>query len=132
MATTLEQFGETLPLGCGVRYLRNAPLVSPYARLSDCDTSSSRSENFMSKTSASGGTAVVKTPTYCALRTSRCGAIASVEDGKLVALKPNPSHPTGKALCIKGRVAPELVYHPERLLQPLKRRSEERRVGKEC
>jgi len=38
-----------------------------------------------------------------------------------VALEPDPSHPTGKALCAKGRAAPELVYHSERLLYPHKR-----------
>ena len=60
-------------------------------------------------------------PTFCALCISRCGAIATVENGRFVALKPDPSHPTGQALCIKGRVAPELVYHPDRLLYPMKR-----------
>ena len=60
-------------------------------------------------------------PCYCALCISRCGAIALVEDGRFVALEPDPSHPTGKAICAKGRAAPELVYHPERLLYPLKR-----------
>jgi len=60
-------------------------------------------------------------PSFCALCISRCGAIATVENGKLVALEPDPSHPTGQALCIKGRVAPELVYHPDRLLYPMKR-----------
>jgi anaerobic selenocysteine-containing dehydrogenase len=44
-----------------------------------------------------------------------------VEDGRFVALEPDPSHPTGKALCAKGRAAPELVYHSDRLLYPLKR-----------
>lgn len=58
---------------------------------------------------------------YCALCTSRCGSIAVVENGRFVALEPDPSHPTGQALCAKGRAAPELVYHPERLLYPLKR-----------
>ena len=58
---------------------------------------------------------------YCALCISRCGAIAVVDDGRFVALEPDPSHPTGQALCAKGRAAPELVYHPERLLYPLKR-----------
>lgn len=60
-------------------------------------------------------------PSLCALCVSRCGAIASVENGRLIALKPDPSHPTGQALCIKGKVAPELVYHPDRLLHPMKR-----------
>lgn len=60
-------------------------------------------------------------PGYCALCVSRCGSIAVVENGRFVALEPDPSHPTGKALCAKGRAAPELVYHSERLLYPLKR-----------
>jgi anaerobic selenocysteine-containing dehydrogenase len=60
-------------------------------------------------------------PCYCALCISRCGAIARVEEGRFVALEPDPSHPTGQALCAKGRAAPELVYAPDRLLYPLKR-----------
>src|SRR5512141_2061132 len=58
---------------------------------------------------------------YCALCVSRCGATAVIENGRFVALEPDPSHPTGKAICAKGRAAPELVYHPDRLLYPLKR-----------
>ena len=60
-------------------------------------------------------------PGYCALCVSRCGSIALVENGRFVALEPDPSHPTGGALCAKGRAAPELVYHPDRLVYPLKR-----------
>ncbi|HLO32717.1 MAG TPA: molybdopterin-dependent oxidoreductase [Anaerolineales bacterium] len=58
---------------------------------------------------------------YCAMCVSRCGSIAVIENDRFVALEPDPSHPTGKALCAKGRAAPELVYHPDRLLYPLKR-----------
>jgi anaerobic selenocysteine-containing dehydrogenase len=64
---------------------------------------------------------VEQTHIYCALCISRCGAIARSENGRFVALEPDPSHPTGKALCAKGRAAPEIVYHPERLRYPLKR-----------
>lgn len=60
-------------------------------------------------------------PGYCALCLSRCGSVALVENDRFVALEPDPSHPTGRALCAKGRAAPELVYHPDRLLYPLKR-----------
>jgi anaerobic selenocysteine-containing dehydrogenase len=60
-------------------------------------------------------------PGYCAMCASRCGSIGVIENGRFVALEPDPSHPTGKALCAKGRAAPELVYHPDRLLYPLKR-----------
>ena len=65
--------------------------------------------------------ATEQTPGFCALCTSRCGATATVENGRFVALRADPSHPTGKALCIKGKVAPELVYHPDRLVHPMKR-----------
>src|SRR5689334_22250265 len=58
---------------------------------------------------------------YCAMCTSRCGSTALVENGRFIALEPDPLHPTGKALCAKGRAAPELVYHSDRLLYPLKR-----------
>lgn len=64
---------------------------------------------------------IQRMPGYCSLCVSRCGSIAVVENGRFVTLEPNPSHPTGKALCAKGRAAPELVYHPDRLLYPLKR-----------
>jgi len=59
--------------------------------------------------------------TYCALCIARCGAVAVVQDGRLAALEPDPSHPTGQALCAKGRAAPELVHHRDRLTHPLRR-----------
>src|SRR6476659_9428287 len=64
---------------------------------------------------------VERIPGYCSLCISRCGSIARVENGRFVALEPDPSHPTGQALCAKGRAAPELVYHADRLVNPLKR-----------
>ena len=64
---------------------------------------------------------VQRIPGYCALCTSSCGCISVVEAGRLIAVEPDPSHPTGKALCGKGRAAPELVHHEERLLHPLRR-----------
>ncbi len=66
-------------------------------------------------------TTVERIPGYCDLCISHCGSIATVEDGRFVALEPDPSHPTGRALCAKGRASPELVYHPDRLLYPMKR-----------
>lgn len=44
-----------------------------------------------------------------------------VENGRLVEVRPNPAHPTGNALCPKGRAAPEIVHSSERLLYPLRR-----------
>ena len=58
---------------------------------------------------------------FCPLCVSRCGCEAVVEDGRLVAIEPDPSHPTGKALCAKGRASPELVEARDRLLYPMRR-----------
>jgi anaerobic selenocysteine-containing dehydrogenase len=60
---------------------------------------------------------------FCRLCIARCGTIATVEDGKFVRLDPDPSHPTGSAICAKGRAAPELVYSKARLTRPLRRKS---------
>jgi len=60
-------------------------------------------------------------PGFCGLCKSRCGSRMVVEDGRLVAQLPDPAHPTGRAQCVKGRAAPELVYDPQRVLRPLLR-----------
>jgi anaerobic selenocysteine-containing dehydrogenase len=58
---------------------------------------------------------------YCALCTAHCATIATVEDGRVIRLDPDHDHPNGGVMCIKGKAAPELVYHPDRLNHPLKR-----------
>ena len=58
---------------------------------------------------------------FCGLCIARCGTVATVENGRFVRLDPDPAHPTGQAICAKGRAAPELVYHPDRLTHPLRR-----------
>ncbi|HTI54995.1 MAG TPA: molybdopterin-dependent oxidoreductase, partial [Verrucomicrobiae bacterium] len=65
--------------------------------------------------------ATERVPGFCALCRSRCGCVSVVEDGRLVAVEPDPSHPTGRHLCVKGQAAPELVYAPDRLLHPMRR-----------
>src|SRR6516165_7708586 len=60
-------------------------------------------------------------PAFCPLCASRCGCEAVVEEGRLVAIEPDPFHPTGKALCAKGRASPELVDASDRLLYPMRR-----------
>jgi anaerobic selenocysteine-containing dehydrogenase len=58
---------------------------------------------------------------YCSLCIARCGTVATVRDGRFTRLEPDPTHPTGEAICAKGRAAPELVYHKDRLKRPLRR-----------
>jgi len=58
---------------------------------------------------------------HCGFCIARCGTVATLEGGRFTRLDPDPTHPTGHAICAKGRAAPELVYHPERLRYPLRR-----------
>jgi anaerobic selenocysteine-containing dehydrogenase len=58
---------------------------------------------------------------YCALCTAHCATITTVENGRVTRLEPDPEHPNGGVICIKGKAAPELLYHPDRLNYPLKR-----------
>ena len=58
--------------------------------------------------------------TYCAMCTSRCGVVATVEDGILKQVHADPEHPNG-CICVKGSAAPEIVYSPDRLQYPMRR-----------
>ena len=58
---------------------------------------------------------------FCGMCIARCGTVATVENGRFTRLDPDPAHPTGAALCAKGRAAPEIVYAKDRLTKPLAR-----------
>lgn len=58
--------------------------------------------------------------TYCAMCVSRCGVVATVEDGRFAKVSVDPQHPNG-CICIKGTAAPDIVYSPDRLRQPMVR-----------
>ena len=58
--------------------------------------------------------------TYCAMCISRCGVVATVEDGRLTKVNADPAHPNG-CICVKGTAAPEIVYSADRLQYPMKR-----------
>ncbi len=72
-------------------------------------------------TGEQGGVDKATVAAFCTQCRSRCGCLAVVENGKLISVEPDPAHPTGAKLCPKGRAAPELVYHPDRLTMPLRR-----------
>lgn len=52
--------------------------------------------------------------------TSRCGVLATVENGRLTKVNADPAHPNG-CICVKGTAAPEIVYSPDRLQYPMVR-----------
>ncbi len=52
----------------------------------------------------------------------RCGIQAGVENGRIVKITGIEAHPQNRGrLCPKGPAAIDTVYHPERLLKPLKK-----------
>ena len=53
--------------------------------------------------------AIERIHTYCAMCVSRCGVLATVSDGVLTKVTPDPAHPNG-CICVKGTAAPEIVY----------------------
>jgi anaerobic selenocysteine-containing dehydrogenase len=64
--------------------------------------------------------AIQQLHTYCAMCISRCGVVATVEDGRLTKVNADPAHPNG-CICVKGTAAPEIVYSADRLQYPMKR-----------
>jgi len=58
----------------------------------------------------------------CNLCYRLCGVLVHTKDGKVVRIEGDPDYPANRgALCIKGRAAAEILYHPQRLQYPLRR-----------
>ncbi|MCH2211439.1 MAG: molybdopterin-dependent oxidoreductase [Fuerstiella sp.] len=66
-----------------------------------------------------------KVPGMCQLCSTVCGIIGYVKDGRVLKIEGNPNDPNSRGhLCARGQAGLNHLYHPERLLYPL------RRVGK--
>ena len=61
---------------------------------------------------------VVNVHTYCTLCGVGCPAVITVEDGRITKLDADRTHPSGGAVCGKGRAAPEIHDHPHRVNYP--------------
>jgi anaerobic selenocysteine-containing dehydrogenase len=60
--------------------------------------------------------------TYCRICEPLCGMVATVEDGRLVKLRPDPEHPLSRGFaCPKGIAMAEVQNDPDRVLHPLRR-----------
>ena len=60
--------------------------------------------------------------TFCRICEPLCGMIATVEDGRLVALRPDKDHPLSAGFaCQKGIAFTEIVNDPDRVTTPLRR-----------
>jgi anaerobic selenocysteine-containing dehydrogenase len=61
-------------------------------------------------------------PTFCRICEPLCGMIATVEDGRLVALRPDKEHPLSSGFaCQKGIAFTEVHNDPDRVTRPLRR-----------
>lgn len=61
-------------------------------------------------------------PSVCQLCPAGCGVAARVVQGRVVKLEGLPAHPVNQgALCPRGAAGLTELYHPDRLLQPLRR-----------
>jgi len=60
--------------------------------------------------------------TLCRMCDDRCGIDVHLEDGRIVDILGNKDHLWNRGrLCVKARAAVDMVYHPDRILTPLKR-----------
>ena len=61
-------------------------------------------------------------PGMCQLCSTVCGIMGYVKDGRLIKIEGNPNDPNSRGhLCARGQAGLNHLYHPERLLYPLKR-----------
>jgi anaerobic selenocysteine-containing dehydrogenase len=65
---------------------------------------------------------VQENTTYCRICEVTCGLVATVEDGRVTKLRPDPDHVVSRGYsCPKGLAAHELTHDPDRVLHPMKR-----------
>jgi formate dehydrogenase len=63
--------------------------------------------------------------TYCRVCEPLCGMVATVTDGELVKVRPDPDHPLSAGFaCPKGIAMAEVQNDPDRVLHPLRRRAD--------
>jgi anaerobic selenocysteine-containing dehydrogenase len=68
---------------------------------------------------------VKKVRTACRQCHGGCGAIAHVQDGKVIKVEGNPKSPISRGtLCSKGLSVTQLAYHPNRILHPMRKTSQ--------
>ena len=65
---------------------------------------------------------VKQVPGMCQLCSTVCGIVGHVKDDRLIKIEGNPKDPNSRGhLCARGQAGLNHLYHPERLLYPLKR-----------
>ena len=63
--------------------------------------------------------------TYCRICEPLCGMVATVDEGRLTKLRPDPDHPLSAGFaCPKGIAMTDVQNDPDRVLHPLRRRGD--------
>src|SRR5881227_350932 len=61
--------------------------------------------------------------TFCRICEAHCGMVATVEDGRVTQLRPDPDHPLSSGYaCPKGIAMTDVQNDPDRVLHPLRKR----------
>jgi anaerobic selenocysteine-containing dehydrogenase len=68
------------------------------------------------------GSTLTRRPTLWRLCETYCSLVASVESGKVVAIKPDFDNPHSQGhVCVKGMAIADIANDPDRLLSPIRR-----------
>jgi formate dehydrogenase len=60
--------------------------------------------------------------TFCRYCLASCGVEVTVDDNRVTKISPDKQNPhTWRDFCAKGRTANQLVEHPRRILNPMRR-----------
>ncbi|MEA2469483.1 MAG: hypothetical protein QOE38_481, partial [Thermoleophilaceae bacterium] len=60
--------------------------------------------------------------TFCRICEAHCGMVATVEDGRVTKLRPDPDHPLSAGYaCPKGIAMTDVQNDPDRVLHPLRK-----------
>ncbi|MGX1811158.1 molybdopterin-dependent oxidoreductase [Nocardia sp. NPDC055321] len=66
--------------------------------------------------------ALTEQKTFCAICEASCGLIATVDNGRVRSIRPDPEHPSSRGFaCSKGVQFHEIVADPDRVIHPMRR-----------
>src|SRR3954469_15118111 len=69
--------------------------------------------------------AAAQAVTFCRICEAHCGMVATVEDGRVTKLRPDPDHPLSRGYaCPKGIAMTDVENDPDRVTHPLRRRAD--------
>ena len=68
---------------------------------------------------------MIQKPTVCQICGCNCSLLATIENDRIVSVEGNPKAPHNRGgICVKGKRSPNILYAPDRILSPLKRRKD--------